>query len=88
MANPLRVTCTEDTWVKVATNVTSGVLWRTEQGNYFFTYKATGQAAPASSVKGVPIFRDGEPDYEEIIGSGIDLYIKCVNREGEVEVHV
>ena len=89
MANPVFVDCTADTWKKVATNVITGQIWRVKTTSYFFTYRVTGGAVPTERLEGMPIFRDGEPDFEEIkASSGIDIYIFCPGTAGRVRVDV
>jgi hypothetical protein len=91
MANPDRTACPAGVWTKVGTNisVTNGALWRTntKPGSYLFTYRETGETAPGDSEKGVPIFRDNEPDYEPLNCTSADLYVKAIGEDGEVEVH-
>ena len=77
MANPTWPLLSESAWTKVATNVTSGTINRLKsQYKYYATYKLTGEAAPADSVKekSPVIFQDS--NIEEISASAaIDVYI-------------
>lgn len=90
MADPLPVTCTKDQWTLVAQNVVTGMLWRMEKtASYFQTYRMTGGTAPSGTTEAVPIFRDGEPDFEEISGNqAIDVYIYCKVANGKVRVDI
>lgn len=90
MADPAFVDCPDGQWTKIATNVITGIVWRIEVGPlYLQTYRITGNPAPTLQTDGVPIFREGEPDYEQIAASeGIDVYIWCKNSAGRVRVDV
>ena len=85
MAASAPITCTKDTWVKVAENVTSAVFHKmsVSPGVYKQTYVATGAAAPANENNAVLAF--GECDsliFSESTAS--DVYIKAVGAAGEV----
>lgn len=92
MPNPSEVVCTENTWVLVATNVIAdnATLWRmnTVPTSYYYTYRLTGQAAPTLITEGVPIFRNVDPDFENISASGVDLYVYALDGEGRVRVDI
>lgn len=48
MANPTSIALAADTWVAVATNVTSGrIRLGDSRGKYLFTYRETGETAPS-----------------------------------------
>jgi len=89
MADPVIVSCTADTWVKVATNVKSGWVHRLTEKTavYMQNYRMTGGVAPTDLTEGVQIF---EKDESEEIGAnvGIDVYIYCVGETGSVRVDV
>jgi hypothetical protein len=75
MADPLIVAITAATWVKVATNVTSGYIRILDHNeNYLYTQRDTGGTAPSSRTEGA-IF-EGK---SMAIGStvAIDVYIYC-----------
>lgn len=84
MANPTIKNCTADTWVKVATNVTAGLVHMIDKkpSMYLHTYRMTGNAAPLSRVGGVVC------DQTEIIEASaeIDVYIYAVKNAGKVRV--
>jgi hypothetical protein len=84
MANPVIVVCAADTWIKVATDVTSGVIWAYDNpGHLIQTYRPTGDAAPVSDSEGVNLILPGE----EISSlSGIDVYVMSKNKTGSVRV--
>lgn len=84
MADPIFVDITpENTWVKVATDVTIGQVWVVDYSvQYLQTYRDTGAAAPTLRSDGV--------DLEEVawINStlGIDVYVMALNGDGRVRV--
>ena len=90
MPDPTVVVCTEDTWVNVATNVITGMIWRMTLGpQYLHTYRLTGTAAPTDLTDAVPIFRNEESDYEAISANqAIDVYIYAAGDAGKVRVDV
>jgi len=89
MANPVSVTCTADTWVKVATNVTSGNIGKQSNlpDKYVRTYKLTGEAAPTDDDEAGPIFTCCD---SATIGHSvaIDVYIKAIGAAGAVVVEL
>ena len=70
------VSCTKDTWVKVATNATSGVININQWNPDFYTqtYVANAAPAPADDTNAVKFI-----SRQLIISSasGIDVYVKC-----------
>jgi hypothetical protein len=90
MADPAVIPCPADTWVKVVTNVVTGLIWRMTVGpQYYHTYRLTGTAAPTDLTDAVPIFRNEESDYEQISANeGIDVYIYARGKAGKVRVDV
>lgn len=86
-ANPEAITCTADTWVKVADNKTSGTIHKTSVAPSLYkkTFKIAGQAAPTDDDEAVLVFGQSN---QSIISSdaGIDVYIKAVRADGEVVV--
>ena len=84
MANPIVVTCTKNTWVKVATNVTSGLVHILDftPNLYLQTYRITGDPAPTLLTDAVPL----ENKDEISATSGIDVYIMAVTDDGKVRV--
>ena len=88
MANPAFVTCTADTWVKVATAVQTGQLWKANTSpDYFQTYKITGDPAPTTRGEGMALFSNG---ISESISSAvlIDVYVYAAGSAGRVRVDV
>lgn len=85
MANPIFINVTpHNTWVKVATNVTTGqVSSRTTVGIYSHMYKVTGAAAPTLSTDGIN-FDAVTIDINS--PSGIDVYIQCTAIGASVRV--
>ena len=75
MANPQIVTITANSWVKVATNVTTGKVYNAKTTvSYSQTYRDTGEAAPSNMDDAVRAFIVN--GVEEISASaGIDVYI-------------
>ncbi len=87
MADPLVVACPENTWTKIVTNVTNGMvhLLTASRGIYLQTYRQTGEAAPTLASEGVRIF-DNEAEISS--DSNIDVYIYCQGEAGSVRVDV
>ena len=89
MANPIIVSCTVDTWVKVATNVTSGMIHKRTKKNsiYLQTYRETGDPAPTDINEGVELFITSDS-----VGissdTNIDVYIRCIGETGSIRVDV
>jgi hypothetical protein len=87
MNNPLPVELTQWTWVKVATNVTTGAIFRLNQHQqYYQTFRLTGDTAPSVPTPGtlpeeaVEIFVTGT--HEDIESSEpIDVYILSVDED-------
>jgi len=89
MANPTTVSCTQNTWVKVATNVKTGMIHKRtkKRSTYLQTYRLTGEAAPTNRNEGIEAFsKCGSIS----IGSDveIDVYIMCLGTTGSVRVDV
>ncbi len=88
MANPVFVICTVDTWVKVATAVQTGQLWKANTSpDYFQTYKITGDPAPTTRGEGMALFSNGisEPISSAVL---IDVYVYAAGSAGRVRVDV
>jgi hypothetical protein len=88
MAAPLVVTCTKDTWVKVATGITSATIHRLSVAPNLYrqTFVLTTVAAPTDDSTAALMFSDS-PN-EEIVESSaaIDYYVKAVGAAGSVRV--
>lgn len=84
--NPALITCTKDTWVKVATGVVIGAVHRFLTGpEYIQTYKLTGEAAPTLNTDGVALFKDSTQ--ENISATDpIDVYVMAIGEDGKVRV--
>jgi hypothetical protein len=87
MANPAIVTCTKDTWVKVATNVTAGQvhILSNAPNQYSQTYRATGEAAPTTLAEAVTMSTVSLPISAS---AAIDVYIYAHGAAGSVRVDV
>lgn len=95
MANPVEYTLTYDTWQKIATSVSEGVVTfyrQSSNSKYLFTSRDTGSAAPANTptddakgdiVNFVTMPKGSQmPETEQvpIVSSiDIDVYVKSVN---------
>jgi len=83
MADPVIEDVPEDTWTKVATNVTTGIIHALlSEARYEHTYRDTGGAAPST-------FEEGAPFVKRLVISataGIDVYINCQDKDGKVRV--
>ena len=85
MANPSIVTLTANTWQKVATNVTTGIIHCKNPDNPVLqTYRMTGESAPTTTTEG--ILWDGESPLEISASAGIDVYLYAAG--GAVKVRV
>lgn len=88
MANPIKVDIPKNTWTKVATNVIDGIItikqWQASR--YFQTYRVTGDPAPTGNQNEDTAT---ETTCSEIVISaiaGIDVYMFCIQYDGEVVV--
>jgi hypothetical protein len=82
MANPLVTSLVADTWTKVATNVTSGYAWILRSGvGYLYTYRMTGQAAPADLNDAVQF---EVPGIQIVANAAIDVYVRSVGDAGKI----
>jgi hypothetical protein len=81
------ITCTADTWVKIATGVTSAVIHKlsVSPNVYKQTYVATTDPAPTDDLNAVLAFGDCNSFiFSESESS--DIYIKAVRVDGSVRV--
>lgn len=84
MANPVMVVCTKDTWVKVATAVTTGMVRKKIMTpTYLHTYRMTGGSAPSDQTDAAKFLGDEIPISAS---AAIDVYIKAVGKAGKVRV--
>ena len=95
MANPVEYTLTYDTWQKIATSVSEGIVIfyrRSSNSKYLFTNRDTGTAAPANTptddskggiVNFVTMPKGSQmPEIEQVpirSSRDIDVYVKSVN---------
>lgn len=89
MANPaLTSVLVADDWKKIATAVTSGVVYvaNTRPNKYLTTYKLTGEAAPANDTTAINFTDDGGFNISH--SESIDVYVKVIGADGAVVVHV
>lgn len=87
MANPTFIDCLEEVWIKVATNVTTGLIHKVDLSPYGYlqTYRDTGGAAPTLKSEGVPAFEKSRT--EEISSvNNIDVYLYSLKDRGRVRV--
>jgi hypothetical protein len=84
-SNPAIVVCTKNTWVKVATNVTTAVIWKRSltPSKYFQTYRLTGAAAPTDLSTAISWL---EQSLTMTNSAAIDIYIYASDSAGEVRV--
>ena len=81
------ITCTADTWVIVATNVTSATIHKLSNSPnvYKQTHVDTGAGAPANDNNAIAAFSTCDSrDFDEAVAS--DIYIKAVRVAGSVRV--
>lgn len=86
MANPAIFTCTANTWVKVATAVTSATLHKrsNEPNVYKQTFRLTAEAAPTDDSDAALLFAGGGTVEQISNDVAIDVYVKAVGVDGEV----
>lgn len=86
-ANPALFTCPINTWVKVATNITVGTIYRIldSPGNYVQTIRVTTDPAPTDNSEAAQMFIGGnQADISS--DTGIDVYVMALGRAGKVRV--
>jgi len=85
MASPVKISCTKDTWVKVATAVRSGNVWISKPlAIYSQSYVATGAAAPPDDMStACPL---PEPGLPISVDAPSDIYVYAHGYDGEVIV--
>lgn len=84
-SNPSVVTCTADTWVKVADSVQTCIIHKTEfaPAKYLQTYRLEDDTAPSNDNDAV-IF--DKLSLVVNVDEAIDVYIKAVGVAGEVRL--
>ena len=87
--NPVPVSCTADTWTKVATSVKSGMIHKLTKidTKYLQTFRLTGEAAPTLKSEGVVVFENSS---SATISStvDIDVYIYSIGVTSTIRVDV
>ena len=88
MADPALIDITpKDTWIKVATAVATGQIYRKSGGNFIQTIRDTGNPAPPNSplTDQAPILEKSDT---AIISSSnaIDVYIMCIGEVGKIRI--
>jgi hypothetical protein len=96
MENPQIIACPKETWTKVATEVTTGIItkdkWvntadkkRSLELSYWATYRVTGDPAPSAnnSNEGDVI---GEVGADISATEPIDVYIYCTGEDGSIKI--
>lgn len=74
----------KDTWTKVATSVTQGIIWNSKTtSGYMSTWRATGiEDDPTDPLEGAALFLE-HPEYEEINSSfPIDVWVYSRGKDG------
>jgi hypothetical protein len=89
-SNPLSVSCTKDTWTKIATNVVTGTVYKQSNApaNYLQTFKLTGEAAPTDEDEAVVLFEPGRISVPISSDSAIDVYVMAKGADGVIVVAV
>lgn len=84
MADPVITAIPVDTWVKVATGVTTGMvhILKTDPDRYVWTYRDTLGAAPTDDSESVPF----NPALQISASAAIDVYVKTKGEAGSVRV--
>ena len=86
MAAPVIVVCTKDTWVKVATGVTSAIIHKKILGpTYFQSYVLTTDPAPTDLTTGIEML---EQSVQFTLSAAADIYIYAANKAGSVRVDI
>jgi hypothetical protein len=87
MPEPVFVDCPADQWTKVATGVTTGIIWKVIDTEYLYTYRLTGESAPTLESDGVRVFRDDDESDNQVqiqAGELIDVYLWAKNSNGRI----
>ena len=80
MAEPAIHALPENTWVKVATGVTQGMVWVLKTNAvYVHTYRLTGNPAPTDLTDSAPLPYPGLPISSE---EAIDVYLRAEGFDG------
>jgi hypothetical protein len=84
------IACAANTWVKVATAVTSGIIHKlsNEPSLYKQTYVDTGEDAPTDDDNAVLAFASGCESFIFSESTSSDIYVKAVKFAGSVRADV
>ena len=88
-ANPAIIACPADTWVKVATDILVGTIYRRSAipRVYLQTIRLTGVAAPTDDSDAAELFIESGNNESSISSdAAVDVYVKAVRDAGEVRV--
>lgn len=79
----------KDQYTLVASEVRAVRLWRmNSSATYLFTFVESNAAAPTDSSLGVPIFRDKEPDFEDLeFDKHVNVYVYTQVQNGKIIAH-
>jgi len=91
MADPVVESINEWTWVKVATAVTAGAIYRVVPTiNYYQTHRLTGTSAPSALTIGtipdeaVRMFGESTK-FDIYAGASADIYVMCANSDADAD---
>jgi len=87
MTEPVIIDCTANTWIKVASSVTAGTIFKLTQKReiYLQTWRIAGNTAPTTIVEGVDMFEE----YDFVVIDSqypIDVYVRCIDLNGKIRV--
>lgn len=90
MANPIKVDTPKNTWTKVATNVTSGIItikqW--QPSRYYQTYRVTGDPAPTGDQNEDTSTVTTGQEISIAATEAVDVYLYCYQQDGEVVLSI
>ena len=88
MANPVIVSLPANTWVKVATGVTAGMLWlRSMAARHIVMYQCdTTNPAPTDLSEAVRVFLDGDNSLAISASDSKDIYLQSIDADGEKDL--
>lgn len=88
MANPVKVSLTENTWTIVASDVISGLITikKWQPSRYYQTYRVTGDPAPTGDQNEDTSTVTNGQEVSIAATEPIDVYMYCVDQDGEVVV--
>jgi hypothetical protein len=89
MANPELIDCPANTWTKVATNVTSGIIHIDLPYlniEWYQTYRQTGESAPSDLDGANGSARLLKPSDDIDSSTAVDVYVWPRSEDGKVRV--